>query len=483
MGKPSHESIKKDLDVSISPIDDDFQSQVEDSEDVFKVKEDGPNFRGVGTFGAAVLIAKSQFGLGVLGIPQTFSDLGIVPGLISLFALCFLSVWSGMVVGKFRLRHPLVYSIGDAAEVLFGKAGKEFIGCAFWLYYCLVYGAALITLSITFNVLSDHSICTTLWLVVGAVIAFCCGAFVRTMKVMSWFGYVALTTVFLSAWIVAIACLCQSRPAGAAAGETIDKQIAAFATGKPFSTIASAIGMQLLSLCGTAGFFNIHAEMRDQKQYNKALFIGQAFVVSNYIVLGCMVYGKVGVYVTSPALGSAGPLFKKICYGVALPGLLYTALFHAHLAGKYSLVRILRNTEHLQSNTFVHWLTWILLMLVACVLGFIVAGAIPFFDDLLSLVASMIGSIFMLIIPGLVALHQVSQYMPSVGDGQLSWVSHCRQNWSSSRRSKISTSIALFAIAAGVFIFAAGTYGSVQSIIDNYRNGTVSLAFSCSDNS
>lgn len=483
MGKLSNESAKGDLDIVISPLDDDSQNQLEDTEDVFKVKDEGPDFRGVSTLGAAVLIAKAQFGLGVLGIPGTFSSLGVVPGLISLLSLCFLSTWAGIMVGKFRLRHPLVYSIGDAAEVLFGKAGKEVVGVAFWIYYCLVYAAALITLSISFNVLSGHSLCTTLWLVVGAVIAFVCGTGVRTMKLMSWLGYVALALVLLSAWIVAIACLCQSRPAGAAAGETINKQIAAFATGKPFSAIASAIGVQLLSLCGTAGFFNIHAEMRDQKQYNKSLLMGLGFVVTNYIILGCMVYGKIGVYVTSPALGSAGELFKKVCYGVALPGLIYTALFHAHLAGKYSLVRILRNTEHLQSNTTVHWLTWVVSMLVACVFGFVIAGAIPFFDDLLSLVASLIGTGFMLIIPGLLALHQISQYKPSTGDGQLAWVSHCRQNWASSKTSKYTAVIALISIAAGLFILGAGTYGSVQSIINNYRDGDVSLAFSCADNS
>lgn len=67
--------------------------------------------------------------------------------------------------------------------------------------------------------------------------------------------------------------------------------------------------------------------MKDQTQYNKALILGQGFVAFNYIVITCMIYLKVGNYVTSPALGSAGTLIKKICYGISLPGLIVSCFF------------------------------------------------------------------------------------------------------------------------------------------------------------
>lgn len=454
-----------------------------DEHNVFVVQEEGPDFRGVSCLGAAILIAKAQFGLGVLGIPQTFLALGVVPGLICLIGLCCLSTWTGFIVGKFRSNHPLVYTIDDAAEIMFGRAGREIMGGAFWVYYSLVYAASLLTFSIALNTLSEHAACTMIWVTIGAVVTFILGTMTRTMKVMSWCGYVGLSSVFISAWVVAIACLTQSTPEAAPKGVPVDKAITAVATGKSFHAIASAIGVQLLSLCGTAAYFNIHSEMRDQKQYNKSLFMGQGFVIVNYIILACMIYGKVGVYVTSPALGSAGPLFKKIGYGIALPGLVFTCFFHAHIAGKYGLVRILRNTPHLQKNTWTHWLTWFTMMAIVSVFGFIIAGAIPFFDDLLALMASLIGLSFTLIIPGFLAFYEMSKYVRVPNDSTFSWLGPVRAKWNKNWVNTVTTCVAVVAMVLGTFILGAGTYGAVQSIVNNYADGLVSGAFSCEDNS
>lgn len=451
-----------------------------EEQDVFQIKEGGPDYRGVSCLGAAVLIAKAQFGLGVLGIPLTFLALGFFPGLLTLCVLCALSTWSGFVVSDFRLRHPHVYSIGDAAEYMFGRAGREYMGGAFWLYYVLVYAASLLTFSIALNTLGNHSACTTIWIAIGAVITFILGSAIRTMKVMSWLGYIALASVFLSVWVVAIACLTQSRPAGAATGEVVNKNIVAFSSGKSFASIASAVAVQLLGLASTAAYFTIHSEMKEPTQFKKSLMIGQGFVVGNYIAIGCIIYGKVGDYVTSPALGSAGLLFQKIGYGVALPGLIYSCFLNAHFSAKHAFVRILRDSSHLQANTVRHWTTWFSMMTMVTICGFIVAGAIPFFDDLLALMGSLIAPGFMLIFPGAVKLYEWKYGMEIDGVIQekdnrdlLRW--HYKR-WK-------TVALALFALAFGFFIFFCGTYGSVQSILNNYKNGTVSSAFSCEDNS
>lgn len=101
-------------------------------------------------------------------------------------------------------------------------------------------------------------------------------------------------------------------PAAAPADDPINKMVKVAATGARFNTVASAIAIQFFSLCGTASFFSIQAEMRDPKQYGKSLLMGQTLVMFNYIVLAIMIYSKVGQYVASPALGSAGELFKRL---------------------------------------------------------------------------------------------------------------------------------------------------------------------------
>lgn len=473
---------KRELN-SLSPQESNFGELEPEDDNVFKVTEDGPDFRGLTCFGAALLVVKTQFGLGILGLPHTFHVLGVVPGLIVLITLCFITTWSGIVVGHFRLRHPNTYSIGDAAEIMFGPAGREVMGAAFWLFYTLAYGATVLTVSIAFNAITEHAICTTIWTAIGAIISLILGIATRTLKVMSWLSLAAIISLFISVWTVAIACLAQSTPSAAVPGEPIDKGISAVATGRSFAAIAGAVVTQLAGLSGTASFFTIHTEMKDQTQYNKALILGQLFVTFNYIVITCMIYGKVGNYVTSPALGSAGTLIKKICYGISLPGLIVSCFFLAHLAGKYGLVRILRGTRHLQANTFVHWLTWISMMSLSIIFGFIIASAIPFFGDLVALIAALFGTTFTLIIPGFIAIYNMGSYVKRDGDSLLSWMPSCFKAWNKNRSNIINTALAFFSIAFGIYILVTGTYGAIQSIIDGYNNGTVSLAFSCEDNS
>jgi amino acid permease len=98
-----------------------------------------------------------------------------------------------------------------------------------------------------------------------------------------------------------------------------------------FTEAVSAVSTMVLSYSGTPAFFNIVAEMRDPRQYTRSLLMAQAFVTVVYTVVGCVVYYYCGSYVSSPALGSAGGLLKKISYGLALPGLLVSITLSSHV--------------------------------------------------------------------------------------------------------------------------------------------------------
>jgi hypothetical protein len=446
---------------------------------------EGPDFRGVSCIAAAVLIAKSQFALGVVGIPQTFHVLGFLPGMIVLCGLCVLCTWTGVVVGKFRLNHPQVHSIGDATYLMFGKVGCEIMGFAFWLLYTLTYGAGLLTVSIAFNSMTEHATCTMAWVGVAAGLSLALGIVTRTMKVLSWCGYVALVSLFIAVWIVVIACLAQKTPAAAPPGEPINKDIRLLGNMSSYAAISGAIGTQVLSLCGTASFFTIHAEMRDQKKYVKSVLLGQGFVVINYILVACIIYGKVGQYVASPSLGSAGPMIKKISYGISMPALIFSCFFQAHVAAKYGLVRMLRGTSHLQSNTKTHWATWIGNMTLVIAVGLIVAGAIPFFDDLLGLIGSLLGTSFMLIFPGYMVLYDFAKVDATDKEctRPLLWFKKSMKQWTASKKNLFLTCLAWFVIILGYYITASGVYGTVTNIVQGYANGDVGRPYPCEDNS
>jgi amino acid permease len=90
----------------------------------------------VGWLGTAVLMIKTQIGLGVLSIPSVLNTLGMGPGLVVLIVIGGITTWSNYVIGTFKKNHPSVYGIDDVGYKLFGKAGKEFFAVVFVLCEC-----------------------------------------------------------------------------------------------------------------------------------------------------------------------------------------------------------------------------------------------------------------------------------------------------------------------------------------------------------
>lgn len=88
----------------------------------------------------------------------------------------------------------------------------------------------------------------------------------------------------------------------------------------------------VFAYAGTPAFFSIISEMRDPKHYTRSLAVCQGTVTVTYTVIGIVVYYYCGSYVSSPALGSAGHTMKKVCYGIALPGLLVSCLILLHVS-------------------------------------------------------------------------------------------------------------------------------------------------------
>lgn len=99
-----------------------------------------------------------------------------------------------------------------------------------------------------------------------------------------------------------------------------------------FTQAISAITTFVFALAGTPMFFPIVSEMRDPRQYTKALILCQVVVTVTYTIVGVVLYYYCGSYVASPALGSAGRTLKKVCYGIALPGLAISSTLPLHVS-------------------------------------------------------------------------------------------------------------------------------------------------------
>ena len=66
--------------------------------------------------------------------------------------------------------------------------------------------------------------------------------------------------------------------------------------------------------------------MEKPQDFPKALCMLQIFEIVLYVVAAVVIYYYVGNDVASPALGSAGPIMKKVAYGIAIPTVCFVCL-------------------------------------------------------------------------------------------------------------------------------------------------------------
>jgi hypothetical protein len=99
-----------------------------------------------------------------------------------------------------------------------------------------------------------------------------------------------------------------------------------------FAEAMSAVSTIVFAFAGAPAFFSIASEMRNPRDYTKSLVIAQVVVSLVYLVIGVVVYYYCGSFVASPALGSAGVTMKKVCYGIALPGLVASVMLFVHVS-------------------------------------------------------------------------------------------------------------------------------------------------------
>ncbi|GAA6006488.1 uncharacterized protein JCM10292_003791 [Rhodotorula paludigena] len=449
-------------------IDEEAQGETE-IDGVFGAQGKGSgavDYRSVGWFSTSVLMMKSQIGLGVLSIPSVFHSLGLAPGIIILIVIAILTTWTDYYIGIFKMKHPTVYSVADCGKLMFGRFGQELFGIGYWLLMTCIAGSAFLGISVALNAISLHATCTAVYVAVAAVVTFPFAS-LRTMGSVKWVGWVGLASMIVSIMLVTIAIPAGGRPSLAPQTGPLDLEIVIW--GKPtFAEAMNAISNLVFSYAGTSAFLPIASEMRNTRDYPKAVAVCQTFVTAFYLTVGIVVYWYAGQYVASPALGTAGVLIKRVAYGLALPGLFAAAIIYTHLPAKWIFVRALRGSHHLTHSTPTHWISWFSCTLGCVLFSWLISSVIPVFGGLVGLVGALFGT--------LVSLNAEA----------------CMWFYDNLHRLKVKESRTFgfwflfyfnaFIFVAGAFLLVGGTYGSVISIRDDYAaNG--GRPFTCTDNS
>lgn len=188
----------------------------------------------------------------------------------------------------------------------------------------------MLGVSIGLNALSTHGACTAIFVAVAAIIGFIFAS-VRTLGRLSWLAWVGTACVLVSVFVLTVAAGVQERPAEAPQ-EGPWKSDFKIVGNPTFEEAMAAVSSLVLAYAGVPAFFAVASEMADPRLYTRSVLTCQGVATLTYSIIGIVVYYYCGSYVASPALGSAGVLMKKVCYGLVLPGLIVSTLLYIHVS-------------------------------------------------------------------------------------------------------------------------------------------------------
>ncbi|BCR86917.1 uncharacterized protein ACHE_30904A [Aspergillus chevalieri] len=320
-----------------------------------------------------LLMVAETISLGILSLPAAVAGLGLAPAIIILISLGLIASYTGYVIGQLKWRYPHISSMADAGEVLMGKFGKEILFGGQILYLVFLMASHLLTFSVAMNTITVHGTCSIVFGIVGLVLSLGL-SLPRTLKNMSWLSLASFISIFTAVLLTMIAIAIQNPKPSITA--TVPTNLV---TG-----FTSALNISL-SYASHNIFFNVIAELKNPRDFPKALTLLQCIDITLYLVAAVVIYCYAGDSVASPALGSASPLISKIAYGLALPTIVIAGVISGHIACKSIYTRIFAGTDRMHKRDFTAVGSWIGVAVALWVIAWIIAEAIPVFSNLLSL--------------------------------------------------------------------------------------------------
>ncbi|KAI0362578.1 hypothetical protein OH77DRAFT_1416854 [Trametes cingulata] len=403
---------------------------------------------------AAALMLAETVSLGILSIPSVFASIGMAAGIILVLGLGAIATATGYLIGLFKLRYPHVHNMADAGEILAGPIGREILGAAQVIFMIFVCGSHVLTGLIAFDTITAGASCSVLWSAVTAIICLVL-TIPRTLNGISYMSVVSFISIISAVLITMIGVGVAGHKGGVTAKADLN-----------FASAFLAVTDIIFAYAGHVGFFTFIAEMKEPKDFAKALYMLQIADTTLYLIVGIVVYSFAGPTTVSPALGNTGPILRRISYGVALPTIIIAGVINGHVCAKLVFIRIFRrkgvHSRHMTTHSWTGWLTWIAICFAIWILAFVIAEVIPFFNDLLGVISAIFASWFTYGISGIFWFHLTPR----------------EERWTTWRQ-KLKTIFWSGIIMMGGFIMVAGLYASINSIIDGYRSGGFPHPFTC----
>jgi len=394
--------------------------------------------------GGIVLIAETV-SLGILSLPSVVATLGLVPGIVLILVMAWLSTYSGLMLAEFHKKYPFVQNFGDALEIIgkphgLGPLFQELFGWAQVVFQVFVMGGHLLSWTICMNTLTNSSTCTIVWAVVGLGVFWVLNL-PRTLKYTSWMSFASCLSIIL-ATLMTVGDVATSRPIGSAVVEISNKL--------KFTTGFLAVTNIAIAFSSHSCFFSVINEFKKPEDFPKALALLQITDTALYLIAAVVTYIYVGPSVPSPALSASDSIvMRKAIWGVAIPTIVIAGVIYGHVAAKYIFVRIFRDSKHMVRRTKTSTIAWFGITFGIWVLSLVIAESIPIFNSLLGLIASLFVSWFSYGLPGLFWLW-------------MNW-GNLFSDWKQTLRCLANA----FLLLSGFLLCILGSWASIESLVED----------------
>ncbi|GAV49369.1 hypothetical protein ZYGR_0P00120 [Zygosaccharomyces rouxii] len=449
----------KELDEVSSTLDDDGKAY-------------GEQYRTCSWLHTTGLILSEYIVLAIMSFPWSYSVLGLFPGLLLTVFVALTTLYTGLIIAEFCEKFPHLRNICDIGQVLFGGYRWAWYATAicFLLNNALIQGLHVLVGAKYLNTITNHSVCTVGFAGITAIISLVF-SLPRKFISMSFLGYFATITMFVSVILAMVFAGVQSHPYGYDGTPVVYKAFPVKGT-----TYVSGMGAFLniiYTFVGQVTYPQFIAEMKNPKDFKKVLWVVCISQIVLYGLVGSIVYVYVGEkYMSAPAYGSLIRAFKIISFSFCVPTIVYAGALYANVSAKFLFFTFFENKPgYVYSYSLKSWLVWFVILVVLWAVAFVIAEVIPFFSDLLSLMSSLFDCWFGFVFWGLAYIRlRKHEYGEAFSFRNLTF------------KQKINFILSYCLIGIGLYILGPGLYASVQSIINSYKADLYGTVFSCASN-
>ncbi|KAK4994714.1 hypothetical protein LTR66_005316 [Elasticomyces elasticus] len=401
-----------------------------------------------------ILLVAETVSLGILSLPSAMAAVGFVPGVLLIAGMGAMATYTGYVIFQVRMRYPQVHSFSDVAQLMFGRVGREIIEVAQVLVFVFIMAAHILTFSYMMNTLSRHATCTIVFSVVGTILSFML-TLPRKLQDISYISVFSCLSI-VTAVVVAMVAMGISKPGVGDNFPVVPYNLTSF----PKAVLA--VSNITIAYAGHVAFFGFISELQQPRDFPKALAQLQITAITLYVVVAVVIYYFAGQKVASPALGSASPIVRKIAYGIATPTIVVAGVINASVAAKNIYVRFWRGLgkkEVMSEKSFRARASYWVICASLWIVAFIIAEAVPVFNNLLGLIGALLCSWF------------------CYGFNAMFWLWMNRNGYTKSWKKIVLTCLNVGIFCFAVSICGLGLYATSKAIHDDPSGAS----FSCAD--